>query len=135
MSSEVKITPLKEWLEETFSKEFLEESEKQYMRAAIEGRDTRIAELESRLQDYEDDYKSTVNEKCDPEKDDRVHCTCVPHLKRRIKELEDRINKAPLLYGIYTSGKLQGVTPDGERAEGYKNCVIKPVRVVEPEDV
>jgi predicted nuclease with TOPRIM domain len=50
-----------------------------------------VQELQDRLDDYQEDFKSTINEKCDPEKDDRVHCTCVPHLRQRIKELEVQV--------------------------------------------
>lgn len=50
----------------------------------------RIAELEQELSDIKDSYARTVNEKCNP-KDDRVHCTCVPWLRKRIKELEAQL--------------------------------------------
>lgn len=53
-----------------------------------------LKEAQDRLDDYQEDFKSTVNEKCDPEKDDRVHCTCVPHLRKRIEELEGAMRKA-----------------------------------------
>jgi hypothetical protein len=37
---------LKEWCEKTFSKEFLEEADREYIKAQIDGRDYRIKELE-----------------------------------------------------------------------------------------
>ena len=41
--------------------------------------------LEERVRDFEDDFKNTLSEKCAP---DEKHCSCVPHLRRRIAELE-----------------------------------------------
>ena len=44
-----------------------------------------IDRLRERISDYEDDYRHTINEEC---AGDEVHCSCVPHLRKRIKELE-----------------------------------------------
>ncbi len=45
----------------------------------------RIKELEAKVKDYEDSYRIVMEEKCSG---DEIHCTCVPSLRRRIKELE-----------------------------------------------
>jgi uncharacterized protein YhaN len=41
--------------------------------------------LKATLDDYMDDYKAVVNEQCAK---NEKHCTCVPHLRQRIKEVE-----------------------------------------------
>lgn len=43
------------------------------------------AELHAELQDYKNDYRATMAEGCDL---DARHCTCVPGLKKRVKDLE-----------------------------------------------
>jgi chromosome segregation ATPase len=43
-------------------------------------------DLESRLADLTDDFHQVMDEDC--ESDLEKHCACVPHLRRRIKELE-----------------------------------------------
>ena len=50
----------------------------------LAARDATIAEMRERVKDYEDDYAAVVDEPCAP---DEKHCTCVPILRRRIKEL------------------------------------------------
>lgn len=50
----------------------------------LAARDVTIAEMRERVKDYEDDYAAVVDEPCAP---DEKHCTCVPILRRRIKEL------------------------------------------------
>lgn len=47
----------------------------------------RVRELEAKLSDYESAYAATMSEVCE-ESDDRKHCACVPHLRKRIRELE-----------------------------------------------
>lgn len=42
-----------------------------------------IDKQEARIKDYEDSYKAVMAERCT----DEVHCTCVPALKVRLKEL------------------------------------------------
>lgn len=42
----------------------------------------------ARLRDLEDDYRATLAEVCGAPADDRAHCSCVPHLRRRIRALE-----------------------------------------------
>ena len=41
--------------------------------------------LQATLDDYMDDHKAVVNEQC---AGDEIHCSCVPHLRKRIKEVE-----------------------------------------------
>ena len=41
--------------------------------------------LQATLDDYMDDHKAVVNQQC---AGDEVHCSCVPHLRKRIKEVE-----------------------------------------------
>ena len=53
--------------------------------AAVKTRDQRIAELKEEIDDANETYRMVIEEKCPT---DEVHCTCVPHLRRRIKELE-----------------------------------------------
>lgn len=48
----------------------------------------RISSLETVIQDYKDDYTSAMEDR----PHDEIHCTCVPVLKKRIKELEAIIN-------------------------------------------
>jgi hypothetical protein len=47
-----------------------------------------MAAMRTRITDLEDDFRSTVAEVCGDSGDDRVHCACVPHLRRKIRELE-----------------------------------------------
>jgi len=47
-----------------------------------------VDELEDRIKQYDDNYKATMDEKCSG---DQLHCTCVPVLKVRIAELEERL--------------------------------------------
>ena len=47
----------------------------------------RNKELEEELNDIKESYEHTVNEDCE----DEIHCTCVPALRARIKELEAEV--------------------------------------------
>jgi hypothetical protein len=47
------------------------------------------AELLAVIRDYEADAARIFSESCGPAKDE-VHCSCVPPLRKRIKELEAR---------------------------------------------
>ena len=49
----------------------------------------RIAELEAKLSDWENSMKFALDP-CD----DEAHCSCVPYLQRRIKELEAKLEAA-----------------------------------------
>lgn len=55
-------------------------------RIASEGKKdrTRAEKAETRLRDYEDDFRSTLAESCGGD-DDRKHCACVPYLRRGLK--------------------------------------------------
>lgn len=52
---------------------------------ALEDERERSLLLEERVKDFEEDYRNTLSGKCAP---DEKHCSCVPHLLRRIAELE-----------------------------------------------
>lgn len=47
----------------------------------------------ARLGDIEDDFRATLTEVCDAG-DDRVHCACVPHLRRGLRDLEEKLAAA-----------------------------------------
>ena len=49
----------------------------------------RAEAAEKKLAEYEEDYTAIVSEKC---WDDENHCPCVPHLRKRIEELEARLS-------------------------------------------
>lgn len=49
---------------------------------------TRLAEQEAELKEWKDDQASCMNERCG----DEVHCTCVPSLRREVKELQNRLS-------------------------------------------
>ena len=49
----------------------------------------RAESAEKKLADYEEDFTAIVSEKC---WDDENHCPCVPHLRKRIEELEARLS-------------------------------------------
>lgn len=42
-----------------------------------------IEMLRERNKQFEEDFRKVVSEKCDP---DERHCSCVPHLRRALKE-------------------------------------------------
>lgn len=48
----------------------------------------RIEELEDRLEEYTSAYKTIMQERCGA---DERHCTCVPPLKLRVRELENKV--------------------------------------------
>lgn len=50
----------------------------------------RIKELEAYIADMDNAYEMTMDERCTV---DEKHCTCVPFLKQRIKELEVVLRK------------------------------------------
>lgn len=56
-----------------------------------------LVERAEHAQDFEDDYRKVMSDQCAP---DERHCSCVPHLRKRIAELErervDLINGADL---------------------------------------
>lgn len=52
-------------------------------------------DLESRLADFNDDFRRVMDEDC--ESGLEKHCSCVPHLRRRIKELSVECKRLQLL--------------------------------------
>ncbi len=46
--------------------------------------------LEAKLKDYDDTYRTVMDEKCSK---DEVHCTCVPGLRMGIRELETKVGE------------------------------------------
>ena len=50
---------------------------------------TRVAEQATELKEWKDDQASCINERCG----DEVHCTCVPSLRREVKELQNRLSE------------------------------------------
>ena len=44
--------------------------------------------LQARINDLEDDFRTTVAEACGAPADDLQHCACVPYLRHKIRELE-----------------------------------------------
>lgn len=55
----------------------------------------RLAQAEARVKEYDDAYEEARSEECQ-ESDDRIHCACVPNLRKRIKELEDMLAKVAI---------------------------------------
>jgi len=49
---------------------------------------TRVAEQAEELKEWKDDQASCMAERCG----DEVHCTCVPSLRRAVKELQTRLS-------------------------------------------
>ena len=47
------------------------------------------ASLRAALTERDEDYRRVVSESC---AGDEKHCACVPHLRRRIRELEERVS-------------------------------------------
>ena len=44
-----------------------------------------LAAAQERIRQYEEDFRKVITEEC---ASDEKHCSCVPHLRRRIAELE-----------------------------------------------
>jgi len=59
----------------------------------------RIDELEAELKDIKDSDAQTLSEECS-DSDNRVHCTCVPALRAKVKELEAENSRLKHLSGI-----------------------------------
>jgi hypothetical protein len=55
---------------------------------ALTRAEQRIRDLEVELEDGNAAYRQVIEERCAP---DELHCTCVPHLRQRIKELESEL--------------------------------------------
>ena len=58
------------------------------MEAELTAANARITALEQQLGDWHDDAARVLNEDCPP---DEAHCTCVPHLRDRVKALEAEV--------------------------------------------
>lgn len=55
---------------------------------ALDAVQTELRTLKEALTDRDDDYKKIMNEQCAP---DEKHCSCVPHLKKRIAEYQKEL--------------------------------------------
>ena len=51
MTKKARAQTLKQWLEATFSKEFLEQAEKEYIKAQLEGKDYHIREQQIKIEE------------------------------------------------------------------------------------
>ena len=51
----------------------------------------RVENMRTRLADLEDDFRRTIAENCAP---DERHCSCVPHLRRALREAEKERDEA-----------------------------------------
>lgn len=56
--------------------------------AALTETNTRITQMHAQMMAYFDDYYAVLDDECAP---DERHCSCVPHLRRRIAELEAQL--------------------------------------------
>ena len=65
----------------------------------------RITELKEEIDDANETYRMVIEEKCPT---DEVHCTCVPHLRRRIKELETVLEPFAEIYDAWTQPNVPG---------------------------
>lgn len=52
-----------------------------------------IDRLRAKVEDFEEDFRNVVAENC---AGDEKHCSCVPHLRRKIEELEESKKNANL---------------------------------------
>ncbi len=63
--------------------------------AALAEANARITQMHAQMIDYFEDYYAVLDDECAP---GEKHCKCVPHLRRRIAELEgEQLNVAELL--------------------------------------
>ncbi len=61
-----------------------------------------LTELEDRLEEYKSSYKTIMQEQCG---NDERHCTCVPPLKIRVREMEaQNLNMMALFRDFYENG-------------------------------
>lgn len=68
----------------------LEENVKTLQQVLFDKQET-LDSVCARLVDLQDDYRATLAEDCAP---DERHCSCVPHLRRRVRELEDELDQS-----------------------------------------
>ncbi len=87
--------------------------------AALAEANGRITQMHAQMIDYFDDYYRVVDDECAP---DEKHCTCVPHLRRRIAELEaqlaavprwTRITEDPTTWPPVNFGYVLSIAPNG----------------------
>lgn len=71
------------------------------------GLKAQVAKLKRERDDYHDDFRTVIDEQCAP---DEKHCSCVPHLRKRIAELARQIA------GV--RGKLKFIDSYADMAEG-----------------
>jgi len=88
------------WTNEDYSK--LEEATKDYDREMARWHLEQIESLQAKLKEYEDDYKNIYKETCSVEyaKDDRTHCTCVPSLRKALKESDAEVERLRLAFKV-----------------------------------
>jgi len=72
----------------------LAEVDAQYI-VALHNKADELIGLAERALEFEESYRCTISEKCNP-MDDRAHCSCVPALKGRIQKLEQEVTGAML---------------------------------------
>ena len=60
--------------------------------AALAETNARITQMHAQMMAYFDDYYAVLDDECAP---DERHCSCVPHLRRRIAELEAQLAAVP----------------------------------------
>lgn len=63
--------------------------------------ESELAQAKERIADYEDDRRAILSEQC---ASDEKHCACVPDLRRRIAEFEERLQKAQVVIDFLYDG-------------------------------
>jgi hypothetical protein len=82
----------------------------------LAAKDAELARLRGVVEDYEESYRATMSETCDG-KDDRVHCTCVPDLRRGIAAA-----RAKALLDV-----IHLLAPDGEASSEHEREVLDEI--------
>lgn len=72
-------------------------------------------DAQAKLDDIEDAYRIVIDEKCAP---DEKHCTCVPHLRRRVAELEAEVRHKPISIGEANLGRVK---PPVDPPQSHRN--------------
>jgi hypothetical protein len=86
--------------------------EEQYNNLIEEQTIKELQKIKEELQEYKDDLKNTMDEEC-LENDDRKHCSCVPSLRKVIKDLtKERNNFKNALAPYITNTSNYGINPD-----------------------
>lgn len=99
----------------------VEELDRAYEREREHTRD-----LESRLADLTDDFHRVMDEDC--ESDLEKHCACVPHLRRRIVELEEQVRDIRRRLGVENGSRADA--PEGwvPSANGWAKADLRVQR-------